>query len=145
MQLSPSGKKVSKYDNPKHLPKHDKNLKRKQQKLARKQKASNSRYKYRKVVAKVYEPISNSRQDFLHKLSYKLVSDSVVVIVENLHVKGMVRNHNLAKAISDVGWGTFTNFLAYKLKRKGAKLVEIEGSLALNFLLTASIKSVKCH
>ena len=120
------GKKVSKYDNPKPLAKHDKNLKRKQHKLARKQKASNSRYKYRKIVAKVYERISNSRQDFLHKLSYKLVSDSVVVIVENLHVKGMVRNHNLAASISDVGWGTFTNFLAYKLKRKGAKLVEID-------------------
>jgi putative transposase len=85
------GKKVSKYDNPKHLAKHDKNLKRQQQKLARKQKASNSRYKYRKVVAKEYERISNSRQDFLHKLSYKLVSDSLAVIVENLHVKGMVR------------------------------------------------------
>ena len=124
MQLSRSGKKISKYDNPKHLAKHEKNLKRQQQKPARQQKASNSRYKYRKVVAKVYERISNSRQDFLHKLSYKLVSDSVVVIVENLHVKGMVRNHNLAKAISDVGWGIFTNFLAYKLKRKGAKLVE---------------------
>ena len=48
------------------------------------------------------------------------------VIVENLHVKGMVRNHKLAKAISDVGWGTFTNFLAYKLERDGGKLVEID-------------------
>ena len=120
------GEKVSKYDNPKHLTKHEKNLKRKQQNLARKQKGSNSRYKYRKVVAKVYERVSNSRQDFLHKLSYKLVSDSQAVIVENLHVKGMVRNHNLAKALSDAGWGTFTNFLAYKLERKGAKLVEID-------------------
>ncbi len=120
------GEKVSKYDNPKHLAKHEKNLKRKQQKLARKQKGSNSRYKYRKVVAKVYERVSNSRQDFLHKLSYKLVSDSQAVIVENLHLLGMVRNHKLAKAISDVGWGTFTNFLAYKLERKGAKLVEID-------------------
>jgi len=120
------GKKVSKYDNPKHLAKHENNLKRKQQKLARKQKGSNSRYRYRKVVAKVYERLSNSRQDFLHKLSYKLVSDSQAVIVENLHVKGMVRNHNLAKAISDTGWGTFTNFLAYKLERKGARLVEID-------------------
>ena len=129
MQLSRSGKKVSKYDNPKHLAKHDKNLKRQQQKLARKQNASNSRYTYRKVVAKVYERISNSWQDFLHKLSYKLVSDSLVVIVENLHVKGIVRNHNLAKAISDVGWGTFINFLAYKLKRKGAKLVGFNQSM----------------
>jgi putative transposase len=120
------GEKVSKYDNPKHLAKHEKNLKRKQKKLARKQKGSKSRNRYRKVVAKVYERVSNSRQDFLHKLSYKLVSDSQAVIVENLHVKGMVRNHNLAKSISDAGWGTFTNFLAYKLERKGGKLVEID-------------------
>lgn len=120
------GEKVSKYDNPKHLAKHEKNLKRKQKKLAHKQKGSNSRNRYRKVVAKVYERVSNSRQDFLHKLSYKLVSDSQAAIVENLHVKGMVRNHKLAKAISDVGWGTFTNFLDYKLERIGGKLVEID-------------------
>lgn len=119
------GSKVSKYDNPRHLAKHEKNLKRKQQKLSRKQKGSNSRNKYRKFVAKVHERVSNSRQDFLHKLSRKLVNDSQVVIVENLHVKGMVRNHNLAKAISDAGWGMFTNFLAYKLERKAGKLVEI--------------------
>ncbi|QSJ16647.1 transposase [Nostoc sp. UHCC 0702] len=120
------GDKVSKYDNPKHLAKHEKNLKRKHKKLARKVKASKSRNRYRKVVAKVYERVSNSRQDFLHKLSYKLVSDSQAVIVENLHVLGMVRNHKLAKSISDAGWGTFTNFLAYKLERTGGKLVEID-------------------
>ena len=120
------GKKVDKYNNPKHIAKHEKNRKRKQKKLARKQKGSKSRNKYRKTVAKVYERVSNSRRDFLHKLSHKLVSDSQAVIVENLHVKGMVRNHKLAKAISDCGWGTFTNFLAYKLERKGGKLVEID-------------------
>ena len=120
------GDKVSKYDNPKHLAKHERNLKRKQQKLARKQKGSNSRHKYRKVVARVYERVSNSRSDFLHKLSRKLVNENQVVVVENLHVKGMVRNQNLAKAISDVGWGMFTNFLAYKLENMGGKLVEID-------------------
>jgi len=120
------GKKVSKYDNPKQIAKHEKNLKIKQRKLARKVKGSKSRNKYRKLVAKVYERVSNSRQDFLHKLSYKLVSDSQAVIVENLHIKGMVRNHNLAKAISDCGWGMFTNFLSYKLERKSGKLVEID-------------------
>ncbi|MEH2024652.1 RNA-guided endonuclease InsQ/TnpB family protein [Nostoc sp.] len=120
------GEKISKYDNPKHIAKHEKNLKRKQKKLAHKLHGSNSRNRYRKVVAALYERVSNSRQDFLHKLSYKLVSDSQAVIVENLHVKGMVRNHKLAKAISDVGWGTFTNFLDYKLERKGGKLVEID-------------------
>jgi len=120
------GEKVSKYDNPKHLAKHEKNLKRKQKKLARKKDGSNSRYKYRKFVAKVYERVANARPDFLHKLSHKLTSDSQAVIVENLHVKSMVRNHNLAKAISDCGWGSFVNFLTYKLKRKGGKLVEID-------------------
>ncbi len=123
--ITSDGIKVSKYDNPRHLAKQERNLKKKQQKLARKQKGSNSRRKYKKIVAKVYERVSNSRQDFLHKLSRKLVNDNQVVAVESLHVKGMVRNHNLAKAISDAGWGTFTNFLAYKLEQKGGKLVEI--------------------
>lgn len=120
------GSKVSKYDNPKHLANHEENLKRKQQKLARKQKGSNSRHRYRKIVARVYERVSNSRADFLHKLSRKLVNENQVVVVENLNVKGMVRNHNLAKAISDAGWGIFTNFLAYKLEKIGGKLVEID-------------------
>ncbi|BAY43902.1 transposase, IS605 OrfB family protein [Scytonema sp. HK-05] len=63
--------------------------------------------------------------DFLHKLSRKLVDESQIIVVENLHVKGMVRNRKLAKAISDVGWGMFVNFLDYKLKRKEGRLVEI--------------------
>ena len=124
--ITSDGSKVSKYDNPRHLAKHEKNLKRKQQKLAKKQKGSNSRNKAKKTVAKVYERVTKSRQDFLHKLSRKLVNENQVVVVENLNVKGMVRNHNLAKAISDTGWGTFINFLAYKLEKKGGKLVEID-------------------
>lgn len=116
------GNKVSKFDNPKHIAKHEKNLKRKQQKLARKKDGSKSRLKNKKLVAKVHERVSNSRQDFLHKLSTKLVNDNQVVIVENLNTKGMVRNHNLAKSISDAGWGMFTNFLSYKLDRKGGML-----------------------
>ncbi|MBD1806266.1 IS200/IS605 family element transposase accessory protein TnpB [Microcoleus sp. FACHB-SPT15] len=124
--VTSDGNKVSKYENPRHLRQHEKNLKRKQQKLARKQKGSNSRHKYSSVVARVYERVGNSRADFLHKLSRKLVNENQVVVVENLHVKGMVRNHNLAKAISDAGWGMFTNFLAYKLEKKGGVLVEID-------------------
>jgi putative transposase len=120
------GDKVSKYANPKHLKRHEKNLARKQQKLARKQKGSNSREKARKLVAKVHERVSNARQDYLHKLSRKIVDKSQVVVVENLNVKGMVRNHCLAKAISDVGWGMFVNFIDYKLKEKGGLLLEID-------------------
>jgi putative transposase len=120
------GIKASKYPNPKHLAKHQRNLKRKQKKLARKEKGSKSRDKARKLVARVHERISNVRQDELHKLSRKLVDDNPVIVVENLHVKGMVRNHKLAQAMDDVGWGMFVNFLQYKLDREGKVLVEID-------------------
>ena len=119
------GKKTSKCANPRHLQQHEKNLARKQKKLSRKQKGSNTRNKARKIVARVHERISNVRQDYLHKLSRKLVDDNQVIVVENLNTKGMVRNHNLAKAISDAGWGMFVNFLSYKLEKEGKVLVEI--------------------
>lgn len=124
--ITNNGEKISKYANPKHFKKHQKNLARKQAKLARKKKGSKSREKARKLVARVHERISNARQDVLHKLSRKIVNDHQVVVVENLNVKGMVRNHNLAVAISDVGWGMFINFLDYKLQQKGGLLVEID-------------------
>jgi putative transposase len=120
------GIKTSKYANPKHLAKHERNLKRKQQKLARKELGSKSTDKARKLVARVHERVSNVRQDYLHKLSRKLVDDNQVIVVESLNTKGMVRNHKLAKAISDVGWGMFVNFLQYKLDREGKVLVEID-------------------
>jgi putative transposase len=124
--ITHDGSKTSKYSNPKHLKKQEKNLARKQAKLARKKKGSKARDKAKKLVAKVYERISNARQDFLHKLSRKIVDNHQVVVVENLNVKGMVRLRSLAKAISDVGWGMFINFLDYKLKDKGGLLVEID-------------------
>jgi len=120
------GEKCSKFPNPKHLSKHERNLKRKQKKLARKQKGSQSREKAKKLVAKGHERVSNTRQDYLHKVSRKVVDHNQVVVVENLNIKGMVRNHKLAKAISDVSWGMFVNFLEYKLKEKGGVLVEID-------------------
>ena len=120
------GEKKSKYDNAKHFAKHEKNLKRQQQKLTRQQKKSNSRYKDIKVIPKVDERVKNSRQDFLHKPSYKLGSDSLAVIVDNLHVLGMVRKQNWAKAISDNGLGTFPHFGVQKWERKGGNLVEVD-------------------
>jgi putative transposase len=124
--IAHDGEKTSKYPNPRHIKKHEKNLARKQAKLARKKKGSKSRDKAKRLVAKVHERISNARQDYLHKLSRKIVNDNQVVVVENLNIKGMVRNHNLAKAISEVGWGMFVNFLDYKLQQKGGLLVEID-------------------
>ncbi|MEP6517567.1 RNA-guided endonuclease InsQ/TnpB family protein [Microcoleus vaginatus] len=125
--IVPDDEKVSKYDfNANNLAKHEKKLKRKQQKLTDQPKKSNSEYKYRKAVTKVCERFRNSWQDLLHKLSYKLVSDRLAVIVEKFYFGDMIRKSNLAKAISDEDLGSFTNFLAYKLERKGGKLVEID-------------------
>lgn len=116
----------SKYDNPRHLKKHEGNLKRKQRKLSRKQKGSNSRNKARRLVARAHEKIKNARQYFLQKLSRKLVNKSQVIVCEDLNIKGMVRNHKLAKAISDCGWGMFLNFLEYKCKKEGKVFLQID-------------------
>ena len=142
--IAHDGSKTSKYNNPKHFKKHEKNLARKQQKLARKQLGSSTRAKAKKLVAKIHARISNARQDYLHQLSRKLTQISKVIVVENpsvhlnsiqvladgriprLNIKGMVRNHKLAKHISDCGWGTLINFLDYKLERQSKRLVEID-------------------
>ncbi|MBF2019305.1 MAG: IS200/IS605 family element transposase accessory protein TnpB [Hydrococcus sp. C42_A2020_068] len=124
--ITHDGSKTSKYNSPRHIKKHEKNLARKQLLLARKKKGSKSRDKAKKLVARVRERISNARRDFLHKLSRKIVDDNQVVVVENLNIKGMVRLRSLAKAISDVSWGMFVNFLDYKLKDKGGLLLEID-------------------
>lgn len=117
----------SKFDNPKHTNKAQQNLKRKQKKLSRKKKGSNGRNKARLLVAKAHERITNARKDNLHKLSHKLVNNSnvQVIAVEDLHVKGMVKNHCLAKAISDAGWSTFTTMLKYKAAKAGKGYIEV--------------------
>jgi putative transposase len=116
----------SKFYNPRHLKKHAKNLKRKQQKLSRKTKGSKTRIKARRLVAKVHGKIARVREDFLHKLSRKLVNENQVVVVENLAVKNMVKNHTLAKAISDAGWGKFCTMLKYKAEFDGKTYLEVD-------------------
>jgi putative transposase len=116
----------SKFDNPKILKKHELNLKRKQQQLSRKQKDSNNRNKSRLKVARVHRKITNCREDFLHKLSRRIVNENQVIAVENLNVKGMMQNHCLAKAIQQVGWGQFCTMLKYKAELEGKMYIEID-------------------
>ena len=116
----------SKYQNPRHLKKHERNLKRKQRKLSRKKdKTTNKRYKAKKALARVHSKISRVREDYLHKLSRKIVNENQVVVVENLAVKNMVKNHSLAKAISDAGWGIFCTMLKYKAEEEGKVYLEV--------------------
>jgi putative transposase len=92
----------------------------------RKKKGSQNRKKARLAVAKVHAKIARCREDFLHKLSRKIVNENQVVAGENLNVKGMVKNHNKAKAISDVGWGMFCTMLKYKAESEGKTYIEID-------------------
>ena len=116
----------SKYNNPHWFKKHKKNLKRKQQKLAKKQLGSNRRYKARKLAAKVYEKISNCRLDFLHKLSRRIVDENQVIAVETLNVKGMVKNPKLSLAIANVGWGMLNTMLKYKAEWSGKIYMQVD-------------------
>jgi putative transposase len=116
----------SQYDNPRFLRKHEQNLKVKQQQLSRKQKGSNNRNKARLKVAKVHRKISNCREDFLHKLSRRIVDENQVIVVENLNIAGMMKNHKLAKAIHQVGWGRFMTMLKYKAEQDGKVYQEVD-------------------
>lgn len=114
----------SKFANPRHIKKAERNLKRKQRNLSRKQKGSNRRAKARRLVARAHQRVADARRDHLHKLSRRIVDENQIVVVEDLNVKGMVKNPNLAKAISDAGWGMFTNFLSYKCEREGKAFIK---------------------
>ena len=116
----------SKFDNPKWLSKHERNLKIKQQRLSRREKGSNNRNKAKKVVAKVHNKISNCRSDFHHKLSRRIVNENQVIVVENLAVSNMVKNRKLSKAISQVGWGQFCTMLKYKAEQEGKIYQEVD-------------------
>lgn len=100
------------------------NLRRKQKALSRKQKGSKSRQKARLQVARAHEKARRARADFLHKLSRQMVNESQVIAVEDLNVKGMMRNRSLAKAIGDCSWSMFTGFVAYKAERDGKAFVK---------------------
>jgi putative transposase len=103
-----------KFDNPKTLYKYEKQLAKLQRQLAHKQNGSNNYCKQRKKIAKLHEKISNVRKDNLHKISNKLISENQVIVSENLKVSNMVKNHNLAKSISDCSWYELTRQLQYK-------------------------------
>ncbi len=115
----------AKFKNNRYTKKYEKNLTKAQRHLSRKKKGSNSYEKQRRKVASIYEKITNSRLDNLHKVSHKLISDYDLIVLEDLNVKGMVKNHKLAKHISDASWGTFVRLLEYKADWNDKKIVKI--------------------
>ena len=108
------------FDNPKYLRKAQSKLKYVQCKYSK-----HKGKRTKKKLAKLYEDVVNKRKDFLHKLSIKLIRENQTICLETLAVKNMVKNHNLAQAISDVSWSTFVSMLEYKADWYGKNILRI--------------------
>jgi len=118
-----NGDKIS---NPRHFKRLRSKLRQVQKSLSRNQKESNNRQNQRQLVAKVHAQITDSRKDFLHKLTTQLVRENQTIVVEDLAIKNMVKNHKLARSISDASWGELVRQLTYKCEWYGRELIKID-------------------
>ena len=111
------------YENPKALKKNLKRLKRKQKQLSRKKKGSKNYGKSKQKLAKLHYHISNIRKDCLHKITSDIIQKNNVIVLEDLRVSNMMKNHCLAQAISDVGLHEFRRQIEYKAKWNNRKVI----------------------
>lgn len=118
--------KGERIDAPKFLRQSEEKLTRLQRLLSRKVKGSNKRNKMRIKVARIHDKISNQRNDFLHKLSHRIVSENQAIFAENLYVKGIMANRCLAKSVSDAGWSEFVRQIKYKSEWHGVYFKQID-------------------
>ena len=114
------------FKNNRYTKKYECRLTKAQRHLSRKVKGSKGFENQRLKVARLHENISNSRADYLHKCSISLVRRYDIICIEDLNVKGIVKNHRLAKSVTDASWGTFVNMLTYKAEWNDKKIVKID-------------------
>lgn len=111
--------------NPKHLYKYQYKLRKAQRAVSRKKKGSNNRKKAVHKLAILHLKVRNTRKDFHHKLTTKLIRENQTIVVEDIKVSNMLKNHRIAKSISDVGWGQFSQMLEYKSKWYGRGFIKV--------------------
>lgn len=111
--------------NPKHLKQSLDKVKKLQRSLSHKNKGSKNRDKARRKLALAHEQVTNRRNDFLHKVTSYLVNNYDTICLEDLNVKGIVKNHHLAQALEDIAIGTFNTLLEYKAKERGVNILRI--------------------
>ena len=143
-----------KIDNPRFYQEKQQKLARMQRKLKNKTIGSANYEKQVKKISKFHLHLANTRKNYLHQLSRKLVDENQVIVLEDLNVKGMIRNKRLAKSIQDVGWGMFRTFISYKCDWANKKYVAINrfypssklcgGCEEVNVLLTLSERVWVC-
>jgi putative transposase len=112
--------------NPKHLGNDLYRLRKAQRRLSRKKKGSENWKKQKRRVARLHAKIADKRNDFLHKLSHKLVDENQTICLETLNVKGMQQNRSLSRSIADTGWSTLVQYIEYKAERAGRTVVKID-------------------
>jgi putative transposase len=116
----------TKVDPPKFFRQEEKVLAKEQRKLAKLQKGSKERKKQRKRVARVHERITNKRTNYAHQVSHWLVMCYGIIVFENLRITNMVKNHCLAKSISDAAWNQIVMFTTYKAEYAGGKVILVD-------------------
>jgi len=115
-----------KIENPKYLIKTERRLRKLQRKLSRKKKGSNKYRKLQRKIAKLHEKVVNQRNDFLHKLSRRIIGENQAIIVEDLNIKGLMQNGKLSKHIADASWRRFISYLEYKASFYGRQLIKVD-------------------
>jgi putative transposase len=112
-------------ENPRYYRGSERRLVHLQRSLSRKEKGSRNHTRARQRVARLHEKVENRRSDFLHKASRAVADSYSTVYVEDLKIRNMVRNHRLAKSISDAGWGRFVGMLCYKEEESGGRVIVV--------------------
>ena len=116
----------NKFNNPRFLKTLEQKLNKQKKNFSRKQKDSKRKERQRIKVARIYEKITNSKDNMQHQISSKLVKNYDLIAIEDLNVKGIMANHKLAKAVSDVAWSSFVTKLKYKAQWYGKDVISID-------------------